>query len=332
MRMACHGSGNLTESRNATMSWTPGIASPTWNGLHKQVNSYQMHFDMKKYLAIASMALAISLVSCGKNETADSSYVLANSDLLPPVGKTHTVSSIMEMKDGTLNILMAGSEMSGSMNQTMESVETVEPLDADKLRHIIVSETDKGTMVMNGQEQPTPEKPNALTGIPVIVEVHDGKVTASLEEGTPTAEQQTALDKIRRNYETNEDFVMYGDTPREPGDRWDVDASTLGDFAGGTDLSGTFTIEFKSVEEIDGEKRAMLQFVFDLVGKTPGEGDELRMDITLKGKADVIRSINDLVDLDVKLEATMAVAGEPADGMSMSMNGVVIMHQTTELK
>lgn len=41
-------------------------------------------------------------------------------------------------------------------------------------------------MVMEGDEQLSPEAVNPLVGIPVIVEVKEGKVSASLEEGSPS--------------------------------------------------------------------------------------------------------------------------------------------------
>lgn len=297
---------------------------------------------MKNHLTIASVGLSLLLVSCGKKETtttadpgtsaADGAYILASGDLLPPPGKTRSISQTTEMKDAKVSISIGDNQMEGAINQETESIQTKEPISADKLRHVIVSETDAGTIVMQGQEQPTPQKDNSLVGIPVIVELKEGKLTASLEEGTPTEEQQTALDKILKNYESHEDFVMYGDTPRKPGDTWEVDTSKLTNFAGATELSGTFTVEFKAVEEIDGVNCALLACVFDLTGKTISDDEAPPMGITIKGNADVIRSIKDLVDLDVKLSGTVAIEGSLAEGIKMNVDGQMEMHQVTELK
>lgn len=296
---------------------------------------------MKNYFAIASMGLALSLISCGKKETAtgnaqaaapEGTYVLATDDLLLPVGKTHQVSITMEMKDASLEFSMGGNKMEGTMSQKTDSVETAEALSAEKLRHVIVSEVDTGTVVMQGQEQPTPQKTNPIAGIPVIVENQNGKITATLENGSADDAQTAELEKIVRKYEYNEGYVMYGDTPRKPGDRWDADPAKLTNFAGGTNLSGTFSVEFKSIEEIDGVTCAKLECEFDLKGKTLADEKESEMAIAIKGKADVIRSIKDLADLDVRVSGTVNVSGEPGEGMSMSAEGPVTMHQKTVVK
>lgn len=300
--------------------------------------------SMKKYLTITSMSLAVFLCSCGKKEatetnasnpdatTSDGTYILASNNPFPPVGKTYTRSIITETKDGKIEYQIEENQISGTTSHRTETVETIEPITEHKLRHVIVSESDKGTTVVNGQEQPQNEDPNALLGIPVIVEVKDGKITATLENGTPTEEQESALDEIRENYETNDDFVMYGNTPRKPGDRWEADPSKLGSFAGGNEFSGSLSVEFKNVEEINGIKCANLAMTFDMTGIIIGEDDEPQAEMAIKGKADVIRSIEDRIDIVVKLTGTMTMEGEVENGVTMKIKSPVTMEQSIALK
>ena len=297
---------------------------------------------MKNHLAIALLGLSLPLVSCGKKESAntagtdtpaaDGTYILASGDLLPARGKTRVSSQVMEMNAAEITFSMGEKQMAGVMNQKTESVEKTEPLSDGKLRHVTVSETDTGTISMEGQEQETPPKNNPLVGMPVILEVKDGKLTASLEKGEPDAAQQAELDDLIDQYEAREDFVMYGDVPRKPGDKWNVDPSKLTNFGGGTGLTGTFTVEFTGVEEIGGVNCARLACEFDLTGKTIREGEEPEMNIAIKGKADVTRSIQDRADLDVKIDGTIVVEGSPAEGMAMKVEGPVKMTQTIELE
>lgn len=238
----------------------------------------------------------------------------------------------METKDATLLLTMADQELAGSMSRKSETVETAESVSAEKLRHKIVSDIDETSVIIEGQEQPGSEQGNPLVGVPVILEVKDGKLAASLEEGSPTEEQQVELEKILKRYDSTEDLVMYGGVPRKPGDSWDVDPSELSNFAGGTGLAGTFTVEFMGVEEINGVNCAKLECVFELKGEAISEAEEPGMAIAINGKADVVRSIQDLVDLDVKLIGTVTVEGAPAEGMKMSVNGPFEMRQTAELE
>ncbi|HSP43734.1 MAG TPA: hypothetical protein VLO11_12740, partial [Luteolibacter sp.] len=118
---------------------------------------------MKNHLVIASLGLALSLVSCGKKQSGDiagtetaaaeGTYILASGDLLPTVEKTRVTSQIMEMNGAKLSFSMGDKQMEGVMSQKSESVEKTEPVSAGKLRHVTVSETDTGTISMEGQEQ-----------------------------------------------------------------------------------------------------------------------------------------------------------------------------------
>ena len=147
-----------------------------------------------------------------------------------------------------------------------------------------------------------------------------GTWTATLETGAPTAAQQQALEKVAAEF-GGEGYTLYGDTPRKPGDRWEVDASKLGEFGGLESLAGTFRVEFIEVKEFKGTPCAVLEMKIEISGLATRERSIKPMSMKLKGNAVVHRSLEDLVDLEQLLEGEATIEGEPAPGMSMWTKG-----------
>lgn len=261
-------------------------------------------------------------------------HVLAKKDALPPVGKTRTKEMTMEMKEAALNIEAAGQKMEGTMSRKDTKVETLETLSAGKARRILVSSTGEGTMVMNGQEQPAPEPKDPLVGVPVILELKDGKWTAALESGAATPELEKELDKVVKEYTKDDDLAMYGDKPRKPGDKWDVDPKTLSNFGDAQDLTGSFNVEFVEVKEVQGVRCAVLKTLFDVAGDadTDDATGAPAMKIKLKGEALVHRSLADLIDVDGKITGNMAIDGTPAPQVNMHAEGPMILTNKASIK
>jgi hypothetical protein len=251
--------------------------------------------------------------------------VLARAHFIRAVGTIITTESA----DAGIGKVKAGEqEIEGAMSLTETEKETWETLSADKIRHLLVSKTKIKTMKMNfnGQDQNPPEEGDPMAGVPmagvpVILERKDGKWTASLESGDqPTAGQQAALDKEVAAAEEDFGFQIYGDLPRKPGDKWDVDPAKLTNF----DLvdilheklegkEGKVQVEFVEVKELAGVRCAVLKSTYDIKMKTKSKGDSPAWDIQLKGEAVSQRSIADMIDLDVVRKATITAtrAGSP---------------------
>jgi len=259
-------------------------------------------------------------------------HVLAKKDALPPVGKVLTKESTMEMKDAVLDIEAAGQKMNGTMSRKDTKVETFEALSPTKIRRTLVSNTNDGKMVMNGQEQPTPAPADPLVGLPVIIEKKEGTWTAALESGTATPDQTTALDKVAKEMTKNDDFIIFGDKPRKPGDKWSVDPKSLGTFGEAEGLSGTFDVEFVEVKDVQGVSCAVIKTVFDVTGKTSSNGGEPGMTMTLKGEALANRSLADLIDGDSKIDSSVLIEGSPASQVQMTAKGPMTMTTKSTLK
>ncbi len=296
-----------------------------------------------KSLAFGTLiGLGLALVSCGKKSdpaspsaeaSAENGYVLARAISLPAPGKTWTKETVTEIPSGTLKISAAGQEMDGSMSRKDTRAESLEAISETKARHIVTGEIHEGKMMVAGQEQPSPHQPHALLETPVIVEFSDGKWSATLETGEPTPEQEKALARIVKERSGNDDFAMYGDTPRKPGDQWEVDSGNLSSFGDAESLEGSFRVEFVEIKEFDGVNCAVLKSVFDVSGQTPQEkaGSPV-MQIRMKGEALSFRSLADLVDLHVEVTSTLTIEGEPAPGITMKVEGSMTMIQKVGVK
>ena len=295
---------------------------------------------MKKTAYPLFAGLVIALTVFGQARGADEvkkadggAVVLAKKQIARPTGTIVTEESTMSMKDAVMKIKAGEQDIEGKMTQTGTQKKTRETLGADKIRQLLVSGTTEMTTEINGEKQTPPAKSEPLEGVPVILERKDGKWTATLESGDkPSTEQQTALDKEAAEIGRNSDFQMYGDTPRKPGDKWDVDPSKLGGFADLEKLTGTFQMEFVEIKDYQGVRCAALKGTFDLKGKAQGNDDSQALDMRLKGEAALLRAIDDMLDMDMKTDATVTVTGSPGPNVTMHVSGKMKMTGKATLK
>jgi len=159
----------------------------------------------------------------------------------------------------------------------------------------------------------------------------DGKWSGKLKEGEADEEEKKKIVKLAKKFDGEaNDAQIYGTKPRKVGDSWDVDPSKLDSFGGDTeDLKGTFKVTFKAVEKFQGEDCAVLVANFDVTGST-GKGEAK---LTMKGKANIHRSLKHLVDLQNKMEGTVKMTGGvEGTGATMTMNGPMLMGISTVVK
>jgi hypothetical protein len=275
----------------------------------------------------AAFVFLAAVLACPVSLAGDA-FVLARKGGLPLPGKSVTQSGVREMNDAELTLEVGDKKIPGKVSSKEATNEVVEGISPVKARRILTSKTSESRMIVMEQEQPGPEKADPLQGLPVILEEKDGKWTAALEEGEATPEQKTALEELAKNSNEDSDFVIYGDAPRKPGDKWEVDLSKLPSFGGATGLKGSFVIEFVEVKDFQGTSCAVLKFTVDLAGTTVKEGEEPALSIKMKGEAVTHRSLADLVDLDSKMSATLDMEGKAGEGMNMKIKGPVSVNRT----
>lgn len=257
--------------------------------------------------------------------------VLATKNYLPAAGTIATKEMTMTMSGAKLKIEAGGQKMDGTADQATTSKETMEVLSKDKVRRTVVSKKTSGKMTINGQDQPAPQQPDPLEGIPVILERSGDKWTAKLENNaTADSAQQTALDKMAGDMTKDSDFQMYGDKPRKPGDKWTSDPAKMTMFGDSGDVSGTCSTEFVEIADYQGTRCAVLKSNLDIKGKTGNKGEG--MNLGFKAEAICHRSIADQIDMAVDVTGSMTVDGAPAPNVTMEMSGPMTMKETTTVK
>jgi len=280
-------------------------------------------------LAVGEQARGANVTKEGDGEA----IVLAREHYLPTAGTIITEESANTMVEAAFKATVGEQEIAGTMTRNGTGEITREILSANKFRYLLESKTTTGRTKINGKEKASPEKTDPLVGIPVILERKDGKWSASLENGDhPSAEQKASLDKQVAAAEKDSDFGMYGDTPRKPGDKWDVDPAKLTDFGDAVGITGECRVEFLEVRKLHGVRCAVLKATFDLQGKTQGTGGASKMDIRMKGEAVSHRSIADMIDLEVVMDGTFTTNGSPKPQMTMHMEGPIRVTAKNTLK
>lgn len=279
---------------------------------------------MKRHPLVLSGFLLSALMYLGTGVTAraaeDGTYVLAKKNFVPPTGTKLSKEVSSDFKEAAMKINAAGQSIDGTMTRTESCTETREVVSPEKIRLVTESREVVGKMNIAGQEQPTPEQPDPLLKKAILLELKEGKWTAGLEGGgEPSETQKAGLEKLAVAANTDSDYHMYGDTPRKVGDEWPVDPSKTG-FGDGAALAGTYSVKFVEVKDVDGVKCAVLKSVYDLVGKVETGNDE-GLGMQMKGEAVATRSLADLTDLNVEINATMTLEGSPEEGVAMNIKG-----------
>ena len=273
------------------------------------------------------LGISTTAVRAAEAET----YQLAKKGYVPPVGTVLTLENSMTMKDSAMTIEAQGQQIEGKASRTSSRQEISEVISPTKLRVTIKKADSQGTMTVNGQDQETPEEPEALLNHPIILELNDGKWTASLESGgEPTARQKARLNDKEKSANQESDLEMYGTTPRKVGDEWKADPSKIG-VGEGTEMKGDYKVKFVEVKEVNGIKCAVLKATYDFKGKMDPSAGKVSS-LAMKGEAVSVRSIADLTDLEVRLNSTTTVDVSPADGVAVHIVGPTEMIQKSTLK
>lgn len=248
-------------------------------------------------------------------------HVLAIKNPAAIVGSKLTTETSSLLKDGKYTFTAEGEKIEGTGTFKSEETVTIECLSPTRFRRVQTKQEESSRMEMLGETVDEPGEASPLLGVPVILEKQekDGSYTATLEKGEATEEQKKALKEIALEAATGDDLVMYGEQPRKPGDKWDVDVAKLSEFAEGENLRGTMSIEFVEVKEVGGIRCAVLKCPFELSGTLKDEDIE-EGKMTFKGETLLHRSLVDHVDLESKTEGRMTLSTKTED-MPVEMAG-----------
>lgn len=261
------------------------------------------------------------------------SHILATKDIVAVPGYKLTTESTTHMKDGKCTFITEGEDAAeGTYNSSSTEIVTLEILSSTRFRRTLTKLEEKSRIEAMAEVVDAPGEAALLIGVPVILEKHDnGSYTAKLENREATSEENEKLEEIAREAAFRDDFHMYGDQPRKPGDKWEVDATKLSGFANATKLKGSLSVEFVEVKEIAGVRCAVLKNTIDLSYITDDE-ETGEVSTTLKVHEVLHRSLGELVNLDSKAEGETTIATVNEDMTTRMTAPILITILTSVVK
>jgi hypothetical protein len=282
--------------------------------------------------------LRLSLVVAGFSASATlparaaEAHILALKNSPVVVGSKITTESSLFMRDGKVTLMSEGEKFTGQNESSSTQVVTLEALSPTRFRRIETKLEEKFHMELLGEILDEPKNGGPVTGLPVILErqEREDRYTATLEKGQATEEQEEELAKIAKEASARDDLVIYGETPRKLGEKWNVDVTRLSSFTGVSGLTGTMSLEFVEVRNVEGVACAILKNKYDLSGTTMEE-EVGKGKMTIKGEDVICRSLVDYVNLDsqgkVRTITTTESEGEPMETsgtFSVSVRSMIV--------
>ena len=279
------------------------------------------------FVRVAAVALVL-VPSAARAEADEKGYILAKKGHLPAAGIVRSERIVSDLVEAAVEIKAEMRTVPGSYNHKISANVVTEGLAPGKARRTLTSKVTEERFLIHRSEQVSPEESDPLQGLPVIVEYKDGGWTAVLEAGEPDPAQKTALAEMVDELKTDPDVAVYGETPRKPGERWNVDLKTVAQFAGVKSPTGSLAVEFVEVKEIGGINCAVLKTSFDLQGDSITKDKELGMKKKLKGEATIQRSLADFADMEMKAACKFTGEGEISAGATMKIEGPLSVELT----
>jgi hypothetical protein len=254
----------------------------------------------------------------------------------PKKGQVYHTTMKMTIKNADLTLKVAGQTL--KLKQTMvvtgeeeEKVLAVEGRQVTRSQARVI----KDHLEMTDDAGETEKHPGELEGEVIISErTGEGKWKHSLVDTRPTDKQKKELDK-RLGPENDDELFPEGKV--KVGHVWTVDAAAMKKFFGNafTDIRGKLNQKFLRVEEVDGEKCAVIEAAGPIRGKMKDDDGDGLLDVELDLKATSWRSLKTGVEVRSKFEGRIRIAGkQKVDDVvaDVTIAGPLTGEATTKLK
>jgi hypothetical protein len=281
--------------------------------------------------AVAMLFTAFNLSRAADDET----YDLRGP--APEKGQVFISKGTLKIKDADTTIKVAGQTLTMKMTLLMTSEEEAKVLavkdrDVTKCQTKVIKERADITATFGGEDMKHTE-PTALESETIISERDGDKWKHSLVDTKPTDKQKKELDS--RNGIENDD-ELYPKEKVKVGHTWTVDATALNKLLGNsfTDIKGKVSQKFTKIDEVDGEKVAVIDSTAKITGKMKEDG-EPTVDVEMEMKITTWRSIKTGVAVKEKYEGKIKLAGTvKMDDVKaeMTLSGPISGDSTTKLK
>ena len=284
---------------------------------------------------LLSIAVVVGVSGCGGEDSNESgeneevkkgpSFVLAKKDAVLPVGTKVAVSGKFLIEDVQLSIRDSRQLEVGSYWSTREKTMQYEVVAPSKLNVKVESSLEKVRVLRKDQPLSEESKNGSLVGIPMVVELKDGKWSSSpVQKIELNEQQQEAALELVDSVSGIEGLRMYGSEPRHVGQNWNVTPSAIPGMED-SEVSGTFKLSFDRLEEFDGHQCAVLIGMIAVTG-TQGEGLTSQM----SASTTIYRSIEHMVDLKMKIEGRLTLM-QVDSGVQKTVRGPFTMDRERKL-
>ena len=254
----------------------------------------------------------------------------------PKEGQTFVSKGVMKIKnaDTTMKVMGQDIAMKVTLVETSEEEATVLAMkgrDVSKCKTKVVESKTAMTATFGGQDMEHTE-PNALEK-EVIISERDGKSWKhSLLDVKPNDKQKKELD-ARNGIENDDD--LYPEKKVPVGHTWTVDAAALAKLLGNsfTDVKGKVKQKFVKVEELNGEKVAVVESDAKVTAEMKEDGEptvdvEMDMKITTWKSLKTGVAVKEGFEGKIKLAGTVKIEDAKAE---MTLSGPFSGESTTKL-
>jgi hypothetical protein len=256
----------------------------------------------------------------------------------PEKGQVFVSQSKITIKNADTTLKVMGQEVPMKLDMVMTSEEEAKVLavkgrDVTKCQTKVIKEQAEITPTIGGQKMDPHTESGSLEKEVIISERDGEKWKHSLLDTKPTDKQKKELDS--RNGIENDD-ELYPKEKVKVGHTWTVDGSALGKLLGNsfTDVKGKVNQKFTKIDEVDGEKVAVVESKGKITGKMKEDG-EPSVDMEMDLKITTWRSLKTGLAVKEKFEGTMKLSGTVKMDdvkVEMTLSGPITGESTTRMK
>lgn len=287
-----------------------------------------------KWLVVAAVALGAALNTTTGAD--DDTFDLRGP--APAKGQVFVGKGTLKITNADTTMKVAGQTINMKLDLVVSSEEEAKVLAVDgrnvtKCQTKVIKERADVSATIDGNKTPNMTEPTALEKETIISERDGKKWKHALVDTKPSDKQKKELDS-RNGIENDDD--LYPKDKIKVGHTWTVDAAALNKLLGNsfTDVKGKVDQKFTKIEEIDGEKVAVINSTAKITGKMKDDGEpnvdvEMELKITTWKSLKTGVSVKETFSGKIKLAGTVKMDDVKAE---MTLSGPISGEGTTKLK
>ena len=285
---------------------------------------------MRRFLLVVFLVQPAALADAKKKE-----LLLYREGFQLAAGTQVVEKTEREMSSKNLELSVGDLTIAGSMSDAGSKEVHGTQVTPDRVRYILKNFKARQVFKIGGNKD-VQEEEEALVGIPVILERHNGQWSARLEQGEPNDQQQEELAELEDLWNTDDDRAMYGPKPRAIGETWKVDAADIPSFLGMADgVKGEVTLTLVGEKTLAGVRCARVKGKLDCTVLMKGEDEDPDVKVSMEGDFEIVRSLAHYEDIAFEMKGKMTVLFEgpsPQGPLTMEGDGPFTMTGSLQIR